>query len=260
MAMKNLLPIDFKDERGRNVFEEVIENLPDDIEVYLIAGSLRNAIDRFFHGDNKLEQRDYDQVVTKGSDNYLAYLKGLGFYDGLIQRPTQKVLIKSFVGNEDPGDFANNLVFDIHLMDNTTALDNLEEHVGLTVNGNAISLRDIFSEDWKDNLISLPGALQSIEERRLKLNHEGYKYQAANFFSVIRFVYNGYVPPTKEEIMLLVQELPRVEDDRYEKNVQKVYRYVGGEDNARRICREIGIDFDVFDKQAVMKITNQATS
>ena len=258
--MSKLLPIDFKDERGQKVFEEVIKTLPEDVEVYLIAGSLRNAIDRFFHSDSKLEQRDYDQIVTKGSDKYLAYLKSLSFYDGLIQRPTQKVLIKSFVGNEDPGDFANNLVFDIHFMDNTTALDNLEEHVGLTVNGNALSLRDIFSEDWQDKLISLPGSLQSIEKRCLKLNQEGYKYQAANFFSVIRFVYNGYTPPTKEEIMLLIQELPRVEDDRYEKNVQKVYKYVGGEDNARRICREIGIDFDVFNKQAVMKIANQATS
>lgn len=257
--MNNLLPIDFKDERGRKVFEDVINNLPEDVVVYLIAGSLRNAIDRHFHSDSKLEQRDYDQIVTKGSDKYLAYLKSLDFYDGRIQRPTQKVLIKSFVGNKDPEDFANNLVFDIHLMDGTNALDNLKNHVGLTVNGNAISIRDIFSNDWRDKLISLPGALQSIEKKQLQLNPEGYKHQAANLFSVIRFVYNGYEPPRKEDLMLLVQELPRVEDDRYEKNVQKVYKYVGGEDNARNILREIGIDFDVFDKQAVIKRINQET-
>ena len=258
--MKSLLPIDFKDERGQKVFEEVIKNLPDDVEVYLIAGSLRNAIDKYFHNNSKLEQRDYDQIVTKGSDKYLAYLKGLGFYDGRIQRPTQKVLIKSFVGNEDPEDFTNNMIFDIHLMDDTTALDNLREHVGLTVNGNAISIRDIFSESWQDKLVSLPGALQAIEKRQLKINNQGYQYQAANLFSVIRFVYNGYTSPAKDELMQLVKELPRVEDDRYEKNVQKVYKYVGGEDNARRICKQIGIDFDVFDKQVVTKIINQATS
>lgn len=258
--MSKLLPIDFKDERGQKIFEEVIKNLPEDVEVYLVAGSLRNAIDRHIHGGSKLEQRDYDQVVTKGSNQYLTYLKSLGFYDGLIQRPTQKVLIKSFVDNEDPGDFANNLVFDINLMDNTTVLDNLKKHVGLTVNGNAISFRDIFSEDWKDKLISLPGALESIEKKQLKLNHEGYKYQAANLFSVIRFVYNGYKPLTKKDLMLLAQELPSVDDDRYKKNVRKVYKYVGGEENARRICNEIGIDFDVFNKQAVIKITNQTTS
>ncbi len=258
--MKSLLPIDFKDERGQKVFEEVIKNLPDDVEVYLIAGSLRNAIDRYFHNDSKLEQRDYDQIVTKGGEKYLAYLKSLGFYDGRIQRPTQKVLIKSFVGNEDPEDFTNNLIFDVHLMDGTNAIDNLKKYVGLTVNGNAISFRDIFSESWQDILVSLPGALQSIEKKQLRLNQEGYKHQAANLFSVIRFVYNGYTPPTKDELMQLVQELPRVEDDRYVKNVQKVYKYVGGEDNARRICKQIGIDFDVFDKQVVTKIINQATN
>jgi len=258
--MKSLLPIDFKDERGQKVFEEVIKNLPDDVEVYLIAGSLRNAIDRYFHNDSKLEQRDYDQIVTKGGEKYLAYLKSLGFYDGRIQRPTQKVLIKSFVGNEDPEDFTNNLIFDVHLMDGTNAIDNLKKYVGLTVNGNAISFRDIFSESWQDILVSLPGALQAIEKKQLRLNQEGYKHQAANLFSVIRFVYNGYTPPTKDELMQLVQELPRVEDDRYVKNVQKVYKYVGGEDNARRICKQIGIDFDVFDKQVVTKIINQATN
>jgi len=258
--MKSLLPIDFKDVRGQKVFEEVIKNLPDDVEVYLIAGSLRNAIDRYFHNDSKLEQRDYDQIVTKGGEKYLAYLKSLGFYDGRIQRPTQKVLIKSFVGNEDPEDFTNNLIFDVHLMDGTNAIDNLKKYVGLTVNGNAISFRDIFSESWQDILVSLPGALQAIEKKQLRLNQEGYKHQAANLFSVIRFVYNGYTPPTKDELMQLVQELPRVEDDRYVKNVQKVYKYVGGEDNARRICKQIGIDFDVFDKQVVTKIINQATN
>lgn len=258
--MNNLLPIDFKDERGLKVFEKVIKNLPEDVEVYLIAGSLRNAIDKYFHDGSKLEQRDYDQIVTKGSDEYLVYLRSLGFYDGRIQRPTQKVLIKSFVGNEDPEDFVNKLVFDIHLMDGTNALDNLKNHVGLTVNGNAISIRDIFSEDWQNKLVSLPGALQSIEKKQLKLNHEGYKYQAANLFSVIRFVYNGYEPPRKEDLMLLVQELPRVEDDRYEKNVQKVYKYVGGEENARKICQEIGIDFDVFDKQVAIKRVSRVTN
>jgi hypothetical protein len=145
-------------------------------------------------------------------------------------------------------------------MDGTNAIDNLKKHVGLTINGNAISIRNIFSANWQDKLVSLPGALQAIEKKQLKINNQGYKDQPANLFSVIRFVHNGYTPPTKDELMQLVKELPRVEDERYEKNVQKVYKYVGGEDNARRICKQIGIDFDVFDKQVVTKIINQAIS
>lgn len=248
-----MLPIDFKDNRGREVFESLVQNLPEGIEVYLVAGTVRNAIHRFFHGGDSLEQRDYDQIVTKGSDKYLEYLKSKGFYPGRIQRPTQKVMIKSFVGNEDPEDFTNNLVFDVNLVDNSTVLENLEKHVGLTVNGNAISIRDIFSEQWQDRLVSLPGALEAIQNKQLVLNPDGYKYQAANLFSAIRFVHNGYAPPSKEEIKLLMKELPRVEDDRYEKNIQKVFKYVGGEEAARSIWKEIGVDVDVFDKQKVIE-------
>ena len=238
--MNNTLPIDFKDERGLKVFKDVIKNLPKDVEVYLIAGTIRNAIDKYFHSDRNLFQRDYDQIVTKGSDKYIAYLKDLGFYKGRIQRPTQKVLIKSFVGNEDISDFANNLVFDVHLMDGTDAMDNLKKHVGLLLNGNALSIRDVFSNDWQGKLVSFPGALDSIED----------------LFSVIRFVHNGYAPPTKDELTLLIRELPRIEDERYLKNAQKVFKYVGGEDNARKICRDIGLNIDIFDKKAVIKSLN----
>lgn len=248
-----MLPIDFKDNRGYKIFEHLVNNLPDGVEVYLVAGTVRNAIHKFFHGQDSLQQRDYDQIVTKGSDKYLEYLKSQGFYPGRIQRPTQKVMIKSFVGNDDPEDFANNLVFDVNLVDNISAIDNLEKHVGLTVNGNAISIRDIFSEDWQNKLVSLPGALEAIKDKKLVLSPAGYKYQAANLFSVIRFVHNGYTPPPKEDIELLIKELPRVEDERYKKNIQKVFKYVGGEDKARAICKEIGIEADVFDKQKVIE-------
>ncbi len=245
--------MDFKDNRGREVFKNLVKNLPDGIEVYLVAGTVRNAIQRFFHGGDDLEQRDYDQIVVKGSDKYLAYLSQLGFYEGRIQRPTQKVMIKSFVGNQDPEDFKNNLVFDIHLVDNTSVANNLKQHVGLTVNGNAISLRDIFSEQWQEKLISLPGALEAIQDKKLVLNPTGYRHQAANLFSVIRFVHNGYTPPPKEEIDLLIKKLPGVEDERYEKNIRKVFKYVGGEEVARSIWGDIGIDVDVFDKQKVIE-------
>ena len=141
-------------------------------------------------------------------------------------------------------------------MDGTDAMDNLKKHVGLLLNGNALSIRDVFSNDWQGKLVSLPGALDSIEDKQLKLNHEGYKYQAANLFSVIRFVHNGYAPPTKDELTLLIRELPRIEDERYLKNAQKVFKYVGGEDNARKICRDIGLNIDIFDKKAVIKSLN----
>ncbi|MCA9328561.1 hypothetical protein KC959_02225, partial [Candidatus Saccharibacteria bacterium] len=251
MTSTKTLPIDFKDERGLKVFTNVVQNLPDDIEVYLIGGSLRNAIDRYFHDTGNLMQRDYDLLVTKNSQKFLDYLKYLGFYDGWIQRPTQKVLIKSFVDNDDPEDFTNNMVFDIHLQDGTTALENLEKHVGLTLNGNALSLKDVFSEDWQSRIVSLPDAMEALQARKIFINYDGYKQLPSNLFAVIRFVHNQFEPPSREELELLLRELPKLDDELYEKNVQKVYRYVGGEQHARDTAKKIGIVPDIYDRQSV---------
>lgn len=61
----------------------------------------------------------------------------------------------------------------------------------------------------------------------------------------------GFTPPSKEEVDVLLHELPRIEHARFERNVKKVYDYVGGEEKARSLVKSLGINIDVFDEETV---------
>lgn len=239
-------PLNFNSEEANLVMRKVVRSLPDDVEVYLIGGSIRNALYRHLHG-KVLTQRDYDQIITKGSDKYFEYLMDLGFVKGNIDRPTQRVMRKPLTDSPDPESYNDWVVFDAHMVDGSTAMNNLLYHVGLTVNGFALSLRDAFTEDWIEKLIMLPGALEAMKAKQLRVNLDGYQDQAANFFACLRFMSVGFAPPPAEEVKLLLDELPKVELERFDRNVQKVWRYVGGEENARKLVKQLGIDVDVFD-------------
>ncbi|MGZ6004821.1 MAG: hypothetical protein ACXWLH_01580 [Candidatus Saccharimonadales bacterium] len=247
-----LLPLIYNYSRAREELKRVVDNLPLSVDVYLIGGAIRNALFRHYHG-RALKQRDYDQIITKSPNVYIDYLYSMGFVAGEINRPMQRVMRKSLFENVAPEDHDKWIVFDMHLVDSTKAIDNLKYHVGLTVNAFAISLRDIFSSDWQSKLISLPGAVDDIKGKRLRVNMEGYKDQAANFFAVLRFMHAGFLPPPKNELKLLLDELPKIEHNRYQKNVDKVFTYVGGEDAARRLVYKLGIDVDVFNENDVKK-------
>ncbi len=247
------LPLNFNSVEDKKVLQTVCSNLPDDVEVYLIGGALRNALFRYFHG-YVLPQRDYDQIITKNSNSYFKYLTGLGFVKGRIDRPTQRVMRKAHTGNPDMEDYHQWIVFDNHMVDDTTPLENLQSSVGLTVNGCALSMRELFSDGWFSKLISLPGALNDIKDKQLRVNMSGYKDQAANFFAVLRFMYVGFVPPPANEVQLLLNELPNLESERFARNVTKVWSYTNGEKNARQLVKQLGINIDVFNESEVKKL------
>ena len=157
--------------------------------------------------------------------------------------------------NEDAknGDsYVNWLVFDIHTMDGTTIEENIKDNVAFTVNGCALNLKSLYSDSWQPTLIQvLPTALQDIKDKRLHLNYDGYKYMATNFYAVLRFMSVGFTPPPTEDVQLLLYELPNVEHARFESNVRKVWKYVGGEDKARQLVKDLGVEIDVFDERAI---------
>jgi tRNA nucleotidyltransferase/poly(A) polymerase len=62
----NTLPLKFNTQSARSEFERAVRNLPEEIDLYIVGGSVRNALIREFHGQD-LVQRDYDQVITNGS-------------------------------------------------------------------------------------------------------------------------------------------------------------------------------------------------
>lgn len=250
--MPRLLPINYNSKEAEIEFRNLVQDLPNDVSMYMVGGALRNALIRHYQGEI-LKQRDYDQVITAGTESYIKVLESRGYvcrpYPG---RTTQVVYSKALNDEAIKGDsYENWLVFDIHKMDGTTIANNLKDEVGLTVNGFAIKAQDIFAGDWEERLIVLPGALEDIKKKRLRINPDGYKHQAANFYAVLRFMSAGFSPPSPEEVQLLLKQLPRIESERFDRNVKKVWDYVGGEEVARRLVGELGVTVDVFDEAAV---------
>lgn len=232
------------------VFRQIVDELPAGVEVYLVGGAIRNALSLHHFGE-RMRQRDYDQIATKGSQKYLDFLRSKGFLEGGIVRDDQTILYKGLVPNPDRHGYDDSVVFDIHPVDGMTVIDNLAGNVGLTINGSALSLRDIFSEYWPSRVIELPGAKEDIRAKRLRVNRAGYRSQPAFFFSVLRFMSAGFAPPPRDEIKLLLDELPKLVSEHFERNVAKVYNYTGGEAEARRLAESIGIKGDVFSEQTV---------
>lgn len=250
--MKILSPtLNFNSKSAVDEFKKVIETLPNDVDDYIVGGSVRNAIFRKLFGE-VLSQRDYDQVVTKNSAKYLEYLQSLGFYLGKLDRPTQKVYAYDLIPNPPTDSYVDSLVFDIHTMDNTTIEENLRTSSGFTINGFALSIRKVFDENWFDEIIQLPGALDDMKKKQLRVNKEGYKEQPANLFAGIRFMSKGFLPPSKEDVDLLLKEMPNITPERFEKGVKKVWDYVGGEQKAREHVKQLNIGFDIFNREEVL--------
>lgn len=235
------------------VFQEVVTKLPEDCEVYIIGGAVRNAL-FYHHFGKRLRQRDYDQIATLHASKYLDYLRSIGFLEGGIVREDQIILYKALVPNPDPKGYDDSVVFDIHPVEGTTAIDNLKQNVGLSINGFAISMRDIFSEDWIERIIELPNAKDDLEVKQLRVNLSGYKSDPAYFFSVLRFMSAGFTPPCREEINLLLNELPKLDSGRFCRNVAKIYNYIGSEEKARNLADSLGIKGDVFNEEVVKHI------
>jgi|GEM_PF-832781 len=232
------------------VFKDVVANLPSDCESYIIGGAVRNAMYRI-HFHESLKQRDYDQILTKNSNEYIDYLRTLGFVDGGIIKADQIILYKGLVPEPDKTAYDDSVVFDMHPVDGTDALSNLTKHAGLTINGFALSMRDIFDPNWSNKIVALPSAKEDLRNKQIHINRDGYKAEPANIFACIRFISAGFAPPPKEELALLLHELPKLESGRFERNIPKAYKYVGGKAAAHQLVEQLGIKGNLFDENQV---------
>ena len=140
------------------------------------------------------------------------------------------------------------LYLDIHISEEKSALRNLAQNSNFTINGSAISLKDIFREDWFDRLISLPGALADLKNKRLKLNQSSHP---ADLFACLRFMSLGFRQPEQAEINLLLKSLGGLKKPRYERNIKKLFGYVGGEENARKLLKKLKIKQDIFNLKVI---------
>lgn len=244
----------FHSENSRKAMFDLVKNLPSEVEVYLVGGAVRNALINKYHNET-WRQRDYDQIVTNGSETYFSYLESTGFSIGTLDRLAQRVMVKPVIEDAKTISYEDNLVLDIHMVDGTSVEDNLRNETGLLINGFALSLRDIFDENWLDKLIQLPSALECIKAKQVRVNLDGYATEANNFFACMRFVGAGFSPPPQEETTKLLVELMKLEHDRYQRNLAKLSDYVGGEAEARRLLAEVlGPEINIFNEASAKAI------
>jgi len=248
-----LLQLKYNTPEAEAEFRRAMSGIPEGVELYIVGGSVRNSLIREFHGQD-LIQRDYDQVITKGTKQYEQYLESLGFIEHAYpsHQDIQTVYNKTLVPGEANWDYHDWIVFDMHTMDGTDITYNIKKFVGFTINGCAIKGQDVLTTPWQDALVEvLPGAIQDIKDKKLRLNREGYSKMPSNFYAMLRFMSVGFSAPSPDELQLLLNELPNLEHARFERNVQKIWEYVGGEAKARELVRGLGIDLDVFSEEVV---------
>lgn len=236
---------------------DLVQSLPTDVEVYLVGGVLRNAMVRKYHNDTWV-QRDYDQIVTKNSQKYVEYLKENGFIFRGIDDIAHKTASKPVVENAKEISYQDNLVFDIHLVDGTSVEDNLLHSTGLSINGFALNLRDVFADDWEKKLICLPGAVESIKQKGILLNDNGYESESNYFFALLRFMGMGFSAPSHEDVIKLLKTTNKLSPERYQRNIAKLTEYLGGADNVVSVVGSLNIDgLDIYNEETTRQLLQQ---
>lgn len=158
--------LNYNSKEAQIELRRMTSHLPSKAEVYLIGGSVRNALFREFH-QTVLTQRDYAQVVVNGSAEYRRYLAELGFVERQYpsRQDEQVVFSKALNNTAQLGDsYTNWLVFDMHTVDGTTIEDNEINNVCFTINGCAIKASELYNTPWETAVIQiLPTAVQDIK-------------------------------------------------------------------------------------------------
>ncbi|MEK7132729.1 MAG: hypothetical protein AAB830_01635, partial [Patescibacteria group bacterium] len=243
-AMKNHgTRIFTREGKTAEILKYVIASIPPKAKVYVVGGAARNAVYQELF-KKSLPQRDYDILIVGDFNRFIKNVRRHGFIYGKIRRKNDVVLKKKLI--PDPQSITDYIVLDIHRSHESSVLKNLKSNSAFTINGFAIPLRNYLSQNIKKFLIALPEAVSDLKNHRLRLNISGYKGHPGNLFSCLRFMSIGFTPPDKEGVALLLKQLPRLEKWRFERNVKKVFGYVGREKKARQLAKRLGVEVDIF--------------
>lgn len=243
--LQSNLPIFMQDPKTNEILGEAASVIPKGLNVYLSGGALRNALYyELFH--KRLPQRDYDLLVLGKKEGFIKRLRPLGFVYGRIRRKHETVLMKKKVSK--PKTFSDYVVLDIKETQDRNIKENMRMRVSFTVNGFALPLKHISSRNWRKQVIAMPGAMDDLKGKKLHMLNIAHP---ANLFAAIRFMSKGFKAPPKDEVDRLLSALGGLEKWRFNRNVRKVFDYVGGEAEARRLARRLGIEKDIFDFETI---------
>lgn len=235
------LPLFMQDERVNKIFQEVISCIPKENKVYLIGGTVRNSLFYEFHKE-KLPQRDYDILLIGDRKKFVENLRKKGFDFGKINRKKEITLKKpKFKGAKIVSDF---VVLDIHSSNTIDIKTNIRENSNFTINCNALLLKDVIFENWKNKVISLPSAIEDIKNKKIRINKITHP---AQLFACIRFISKGFNKPTDQEINNMTKALKEIPKDIFEFNIDKLIDYVGNKESTLEIIKDLGLNKDILE-------------
>lgn len=208
----------FINKKTQKVFHDVVECIPSHTRVYLVGGALRNALYYSIH-KKRLPQRDYDMVIIGNHKLFFENLFKRGFEKGKIDRETQLVLKKRIKRSKEfqHSDF---VVLDMVFKKNGAIKKELKENSNFVMNGSAILIQDMF-KNWKKSVITLPGTLDNLKNKQIRLNPHRTVLRGTELFAILRFMSKGFKPPTIKEVQYVLKGFENIKKERFSSNVEK---------------------------------------
>jgi hypothetical protein len=244
------LPIFMQDQKTREILRDASSCIPDKARAYIVGGAIRNSVYyRLFK--EKMPQRDYDLLFIGDRNLFIRNLLNHGFVYGHMRRKSEVVLKKKKIPKPRIDILTDYVFLDIHISTEKNVIKNLKHESNFTINGFAILLKDADSEEWYEQIIALPRALQDLKNKKLRVN--AIKHPAG-LFACLRFMSIGFKPPSKKEVKDLLLALGKLGKYKYERNIKKTLTYVGGENRAKQLAKKIGINKDIFDFKVIKSL------
>ncbi len=248
--MINKLPVFLSDPKTKEILQEAAFAVPNGTKVYIVGGAARNAV-YYKIFKKRLPQRDYDLLIIGNRPRYIKNLRKSGFIYGRIRRKTNIVVKKEKV--ENPSNLSDYVFLDMKFSDKDI-IKNLEENANFTINGFALELRYAFRPDWFAKTVKFSTGMRDMKARKLRINKITHP---ANLYSCIRFMSQGFIQPSNKEVNELFKSLGHLEKWRFKRNIEKVFDYVGGEQNARKLAMKLGIKRNIFDFKTILAIRKE---
>jgi len=241
-------PIFLQDSSTNAILLQVSQLVPITHRAYLHGGALRNAV--YYRYFNEIQtQRDFDIIVLGKKEKFVDLFLQHGFILGKKNNETAVVLKKARIENPSQN-FDDWVYLDIVFRKDADISDVLKDKVNFTINGSAIELVNLFKKDWFENVITLPGTLEDIQNKQIRVNRR----YPINIYACIRFVSRGFKAPTQKEIDEMISDLKGIDEIKFKYNTEKVISYVGSPEGVRKIARELCLPCDVLDLSSIRSL------
>lgn len=241
------LPLFMQDATVNLIFQDIIKCIPKENKIYLVGGTVRNSLLYYYH-NKKLPQRDYDILLVGDRKHFIDNLHQHKFIYGKTKRKKEIVLKRrKFDGAKQIFDF---VVLDIHDTNEKDIKKNIRENSNFTINCNILPLRYVNSENWQKKIISLPGTLEDIKNRQIRINKISHP---AQLFACIRFMSKGFKKPTPQEIGTMLEALKNIRPKKFYTNVKKMIDYVGSEEKTKKIIKKFKIKKNILNFKEIKK-------